>query len=142
MGYVLRTSSCGTFSALRRPLRVLAVRVLVRVVVVVEVLAVAAVRVGPLHLGLEGVVLLAEVLLPEVVGVDAAPVPPLEHLVRRVVDVLEVLVLAVAAGAHRDVRGVLVAVGHVVGHMAAVVGEGAARATATQHAPKANNFIG
>ena len=56
------------------------------------------------NLGLEGVVLLAEVLLPEVVGVDSAPVSPLEHLVRRHVDVLEVLVLAVSLGPHGNVR--------------------------------------
>ena len=41
-------------------------------------------------LGLEGVVLLAKVLLPEVMGVNSAPVPPLEHLVRWHVDILEV----------------------------------------------------
>ena len=46
------------------------------------------------HLGLEGVVLLAEVLLPEVVRVAPA-VPPLEDLVLGDVDVLEVLVLVV-----------------------------------------------
>ena len=48
------------------------------------------------HLGLEGVVLLAEVLLPVVMGV-APPVPPLKCLVCRHVDVLEVIVTAVAA---------------------------------------------
>ena len=48
------------------------------------------------HLGLEGVVLLAEVLLPVVMGV-APPVPPLKSLVCRHVDVLEVVVSGVAA---------------------------------------------
>ena len=48
------------------------------------------------HLGLEGVVLLAEVLLPVVMGV-APPVPPLKSLVRGHVDVLEVVVSGVAA---------------------------------------------
>ena len=42
------------------------------------------------HLGLEGVVLLAEVLLPVVVRV-APPVAPLKGLVRWDVDVLEVV---------------------------------------------------
>ena len=48
------------------------------------------------HLGLEGVVLLAEVLLPVVMGV-APPVPPLKSLVRGHVDVLEVVVTSIAA---------------------------------------------
>ena len=48
------------------------------------------------HLGLEGVVLLAEVLLPVVTGV-APPVSPLKGLVCRHVDVLEVVVTGVAA---------------------------------------------
>ena len=47
-------------------------------------------------LGLEGVVLLAEVLLPVVMGV-APPVSPLKGLVCRHVDVLEVVVSGVAA---------------------------------------------
>ena len=85
------------------------------VVDVVVVFSVAAVLVRPLqlkveerlnvqqffntfqsHLGLEGVVLLAEVLLPVVMGV-APPVPPLKSLVRGHVDVLEVVVSGVAA---------------------------------------------
>ena len=85
------------------------------VVDVVVVLSVAAVLVRPLqlkveerlnvqqffntfqsHLGLEGVVLLAEVLLPVVTGV-APPVSPLKGLVRGHVDVLEVVVSGVAA---------------------------------------------
>ena len=85
------------------------------VVDVVVVFSVAAVLVRPLqlkveerlnvqqffntfqsHLGLEGVVLLAEVLLPVVMGV-APPVPPLKSLVRGHVDVLEVVVAGVAA---------------------------------------------
>ena len=49
-----------------------------------------------LHLCLECVVLLAEVLLPVVLGV-APPVAPLEGLVGRHVDVLEVVVAGVAA---------------------------------------------
>ena len=48
------------------------------------------------HLGFEGMVLLREVLLPVVVGV-APPVSPLESLVCGDVDVLEVVVRAVAA---------------------------------------------
>ena len=48
------------------------------------------------HLGLECVVLLAEVLFPVVMGV-APPVPPLKGLVRWHVDVLEVVVSGVAA---------------------------------------------
>lgn len=44
-------------------------------------------------------------------GVDSAPVSPLEHLVIWDIDVLEVLVLAVALGSHWDVR---LAVGTVV----------------------------
>ena len=48
------------------------------------------------HLGLEGVVLLAEVLLPVVMGVSP-PVPPLKSLVCGHVDVLEVVVSGVAA---------------------------------------------
>ena len=85
------------------------------VVDVVVVFSVAAVLVGPLqlkveerlnvqqffntfqsHLGLEGVVLLAEILLPVVMGVSP-PVPPLKSLVCRHVDVLEVVVSGVAA---------------------------------------------
>ena len=48
------------------------------------------------HLGLEGVVLLAEVLLSVVVRV-APPVAPLKGLVRWDVDVLEVVVPGIAA---------------------------------------------
>ena len=48
------------------------------------------------HLGLEGVVLLAEVLLPVVMGV-APPVAPLKGLVGWDVDVLEVVVPSIAA---------------------------------------------
>ena len=48
------------------------------------------------HLGFEGVVLLREVLLPVVVGV-APPVSPLEDLVGGDVNVLEVVLGAVAA---------------------------------------------
>ena len=85
------------------------------VVDVVVVLSVTAVLVRPLqlkveerlnvqqffntfqsHLGLEGVLLLAEVLLPVVMGV-APPVSPLKGLVCRHVDVLEVVVSGVAA---------------------------------------------
>ena len=61
-------------------------------------------RIQIAHLGLKRVVLLAEVLFPEVMGVDSAPVPPLEHLVIRDIDVLEVLVLAVALGSHWNMR--------------------------------------
>ena len=49
-----------------------------------------------LHLCLECVVLLAEVLLPVVLGV-APPVAPLEGLVGRHVDVLQVVVAGIAA---------------------------------------------
>merc|ERR1719266_2771939 len=66
------------------------------VVDIVVVLAMPAVCIRPLQLGLERVVLLAKVLLPVVVGV-APPVAPLEGLVCRHVDVLEVVVPGVAA---------------------------------------------
>ena len=56
------------------------------------------------HLGLEGVVLLAEVLLPVVMGVTP-PVAPLKGLVRRDVDVLEVVVASIAAIRARSWNG-------------------------------------
>jgi len=60
----------------------------VAVVKVEKVLAMAAIGIVPLQLGLEGMVLLREVLLPVVVGV-APSVPPFKYLVGRHIDVLE-----------------------------------------------------
>ena len=56
------------------------------------------------HLGLEGVVLLAEVLLPVVVRVPS-PVTPLKGLVGWDVDVLEVVVACIAAIRARSGNG-------------------------------------
>ena len=57
-----------------------------------------------IYLGFECVILLAEVLLPVVMGV-APPVAPLKGLVRRDVDVLEVVVASIAAIRARSWNG-------------------------------------
>merc|ERR1719400_2271898 len=59
-------------------------------------LSVSLIAIVPLQLGLEGVVLLGEVLLPVVVGV-APPVAPLKGVWCGHIDVLEVVVPGVGA---------------------------------------------
>merc|ERR1719362_164146 len=59
-------------------------------------LSVSLIAIVPLQLGLEGVVLLGEVLLPVVVGV-APPVAPLEGVWCGHIDVLEVVVPGVGS---------------------------------------------
>merc|ERR1712045_132138 len=65
-------------------------------VVVKVMLSVTLIAIMPLQLGLECVVLLAEVLLPVVVGV-APPIAPLESVRGGHIDVLEVVISGVGS---------------------------------------------
>ena len=73
-------------------------------VVVKVMLSMSLIAIVPLQLGLEGVVLLGEVLLPVVVGV-APPVAPLEGGRSRDVYILEVIISSIAPVGSRSWYG-------------------------------------